>query len=150
MPPVGVWGPPVWTLFHTLAAKIHEDKFNEIGPELILHIRKIARYLPCPDCSQHATNFFASVPPHMFKTKTNFMQVLYVLHNHVNKRKNKPTFKLENLNIYENRNIINVYNRFSLVYNTRGNMKLLTDTFQRQILITEFKKWLVKNIQAFR
>ena len=149
MAPVGVWGPPVWTLFHTLAAKIHEDKFNEIGSELIMHIRKISRYLPCPDCSQHATNFFANVPPHMFKTKTNFMQVLYVLHNHVNKRKNKPTFKLENLNIYENRNIINVYNRFTLVYNTRGNMKLLTDTFQRQLLITDFKKWLVKNIQSF-
>ena len=77
------------------------------------------------------------------------MLVLYVLHIHVNKRKHKPTFKLENLNIYENRNLIQVYNRFSLVYNTRGNMKLLTDTFQRQLLITEFKKWLVKNMQAF-
>ena len=127
MPPAGVWGPPIWTLFHTLAAKIREDKFNEIGHELIMHIRKIARYLP----------------------KTNFMQVLYVLHNHVNKRKNKPVFKLENLNMYENKNLIQVYNRFSLVYNTRGNMKLLTDTFQRQLLITDFKKWLVKNMQAF-
>ena len=34
MPPAGVWGPPIWTLFHTLAAKIREDKFNEIGHEL--------------------------------------------------------------------------------------------------------------------
>ena len=57
MPPVAVWGPPIWTLFHTLAAKIHEDKFNEIGGQLIMFIRKISRYLPCPDCSQHATNF---------------------------------------------------------------------------------------------
>jgi hypothetical protein len=77
------------------------------------------------------------------------MQVLYVLHNHVNKRKNKQIFKLENLKMYENRNIINVYNRFTLVYNTHGNMKLLTDTFQRQLLIAEFKKWLVKNIKSF-
>jgi hypothetical protein len=149
MPPVAVWGPPIWTLFHTLAAKIHEDKFNEIGSQLIMFIRKISRYLPCPDCSQHATTFFANVPQHMFQTKANFMKVLYVLHNHVNKRKNKPVFKFEGLSIYENRNIIQVYNRFSLVYNTRGNMKLLTDTFQRQLLLVEFKKWLITNIKSF-
>jgi hypothetical protein len=149
MPSQGVWGPPIWTLFHTLAAKIHEDKFNEIGHELISHIRKIARYLPCPDCSQHATTFFSQVPPHMFKTKTNFINVLYVMHNHVNKRKNKPLFKLENIDMYKNNNIIHTYNRFIMVYNTRGNMKLLTDTFQRQILIADFKKWLTKNIKSF-
>jgi hypothetical protein len=149
MPSPGVWGPPIWTLFHTLAAKIHEDKFALIGPELIMHIRKISRYLPCPDCSQHATTFFSQVPPHMFKTKLNFIRVLYVLHNHVNKRKSKPNFKLESLDIYKDRQILPVYNRFISVYNTRGNMKLLTDTFQRQLLITEFKKWLSKNIQVF-
>jgi len=149
MPPLAVWGPPIWTLFHTLAAKIHEDKFNEIGSHMIAYIRKIARYLPCPDCSQHATNFFASVPPHMFRTKANFMKVLYVLHNHVNKRKNKLLFKLEGLHLYDNKNIIQVYNQFIMVYNTRGNMKLLTDTFQRQMLTTEFKKWLMTNIRSF-
>jgi hypothetical protein len=149
MPPVAVWGPPIWTLFHTLAAKIHEDKFNEIGGQLIMFIRKISRYLPCPDCSQHATNFFANVPPHMFRTKANFMKVLYILHNQVNKRKNKLLFKLEGLNLYENKNVIQAYNQFIMVYNTRGNMKLLTDTFQRQMLTNEFKKWLMNNIKAF-
>ena len=77
------------------------------------------------------------------------MKVLYVLHNHVNKRKNKLLFKLEGLSLYDNKNIIQVYNQFIMVYNTRGNMKLLTDTFQRQMLTTEFKKWLMTNIRSF-
>lgn len=149
MPPISVWGPPIWTLFHTLAAKIHEDKFNEIGSQLIMFIRKISRYLPCPDCSQHATIFFAGVPQHMFRTKANFIKVLYVLHNQVNKRKNKLLFKLEGLNQYENNNVIHVYNQFIMVYNTRGNMKLLTDTFQRQLLTNQFKQWMVNNIKSF-
>ena len=45
------WGPPVWRFFHTLAEKMNEDKFQELGPQLFNLIRKICRVLPCPDCS---------------------------------------------------------------------------------------------------
>ena len=30
MPSQSIWGPATWLLFHTLAEKIHEDKFNDI------------------------------------------------------------------------------------------------------------------------
>lgn len=151
MPSQSIWGPATWLLFHTLAEKIHEDKFNDIGQQMIHFIRRISRYLPCPDCSNHATRFFAQVPPHLFKTKEDFKHVIFIMHNHVNKRKNKPTpKKADILPFYKNRRIINVYNNFIKTYNSKGNMKLLTDSFQRQILITEFKKWLMTNINAFR
>jgi hypothetical protein len=77
-----------------------------------------------------------------FKTKQDLKNILYIFHNVVNKRKQKPMFHTNNLSIYKNKNIIHVYNQFILVYNTKGNMKLLTDTFQRQQIISSFKKWL--------
>ena len=42
MSPEG-WGPPTWTLFHTLAEKIHEDTFPILGPQLFYHIKNICR-----------------------------------------------------------------------------------------------------------
>ena len=32
------WGPPVWTLFHTLAQKIRPDRFSKIRFELVQQI----------------------------------------------------------------------------------------------------------------
>jgi hypothetical protein len=46
-------------------------------------------------------------------------------------------------------NTIAVYNNFVNVYHTRGNMKLLAESFQRKIVLIDFKKWLMKNIQSF-
>jgi hypothetical protein len=56
-----VWGPPIWILFHTLAEKINESDYSRIGLELYGYIRQICNYLPCPDCSQHATRFLSTV-----------------------------------------------------------------------------------------
>ena len=150
MSPPEVWGPPVWTLFHTLAEKIHEDKFNELGPSMISYIRRISRYLPCPECSQHATRFFSTTKPELYNTKKNFMNILYVLHNHINIRKHKRTATTNMLQKYKRHRVIYAYNNFIRVYHTKGNLNLLTDTFQRQLLIADFKKWIINNIQHFR
>ena len=42
------------------------------------------------------------------------------------------------------------FNNFAKVYNTKGNMKMLTESFQRQLLIKDFKNWLIKNIRCFK
>ena len=55
------WGPPTWTLFHTLAEKIHEDTYPILGPQLFYHIKNICRNLPCPECSQHASTFLTKI-----------------------------------------------------------------------------------------
>lgn len=143
------WGPPIWTLLHTLAEKIHEDKYAEFGPQLLGHIRRICRYLPCPDCSDHATAFLAKLKPNGLKRKIDLINVLYIMHNVVNKRKNKLMFVPDVLEQYKTKNIIQVYNHFATVYKTKGNMRLLTDTFQRQIIVRDFKRWLLTNNQIF-
>jgi len=143
------WGPPVWTLFHTLAEKITDFGYSRVGNQLFYHIYRICNSLPCPDCAGHATNFLKKVNPASLKTKTNLKNLLYVFHNVVNVRKYKPTFHILNLEIYKRRNLNYVFNNFVNVYNTRGNMKLLTESFQRDRVLREFKKWFTTNYYFF-
>ena len=54
------------------------------------------------------------------------------------------------MNIYQNLNIANVFNNFVSVYNTKGNMKLLAESFQRSLIIKDLKRWLLNNINSFK
>ena len=67
----------------------------------------------------------------------------------VNKKKGKPLFDYSNLNIYRNINIFYAFNQFSSVYNTKGNMKTLTESFQRQFIIRDFKQWVKTYAASF-
>ena len=46
--------------------------------------------------------------------------------------------------------LIKVFNNFVSVYNTKGNMKLLSESFQRSLIIKDLKRWLVQNINSFK
>jgi len=145
MSPPTEWGPPVWTLFHTLAEKINPDKFSVLSPQLFFFIKRICASLPCPECSQHAVTFLGKVNFSNIKTKTDLQNILYIFHNIVNKRKNKPFFISSDLEKYKNVNKVAVFKNFFLAYKTKGNMKLLADSFQRQIVVNELKKWVIAN-----
>jgi len=145
-----IWGPPIWTLFHTLIEKIKEDYFNILYMELFNHIKRICSYLPCPECSQHATLFLSKVKPEHISNKNDFKNMLYVFHNKVNLRKQKKLYPYADLNKYKDLNITHIYNKFVTVYNTKGNMKMLTESFQRQFVIKNFKEWLIKNMIHFQ
>ena len=75
--------------------------------------------------------------------------MLYLFHNMVSKRKGKELFNYSNLNIYKNINIFFAFNQFSSVYNTKGNMKTLTESFQRQFIIRDFKYWVKIHAASF-
>lgn len=150
MPPLSIWGPPTWTLLHTLAEKINENDFNRIIPQLFGLIKRICLYLPCPDCSQHATQFLAKITPQQISNKNDFKSMLYVFHNMVNVKKKKPLYNYANINAYQNFNVINVFNNFVSIYNTKGNMKMLSESFQRSLIIKDLKRWLIQNINSFK
>jgi hypothetical protein len=143
------WGPPIWTLFHCLAEKIKEDKFREIGPQLFSFIKKICLYLPCPDCSMHATSFLSKVKFEYINNKTDFKHLFYAFHNIVNRRKRKSLFNVTNLSNYSKMNLINAFNNFVGAYHTKGNMKLIADSFQRNLAVKEFKQWFMNNYKNF-
>jgi hypothetical protein len=149
MPPPEVWGPPTWTLLHVLAEKINEEHFHALFPSLFNHIKRICSFLPCPECSHHAKQFLDKINLNDIKTKTDFKNIIYIFHNAVNKRKRKPLFNYSQIDKYKNINITNAYNSFIVVYNTNGNLKLLTESFHRKFVINDFKKWLTDNLKYF-
>ena len=149
MSPPEVWGPAIWTLFHTLAEKINEDIYPYLKNSMFLIIVKICKYLPCPDCSRDASDFLARIKISDYKTKDQFKNMLYLFHNRVNAKKRKRLFNYAFMNKYANVNIINVVNNFISKYNTKGNMKLLAETFQRNFVIKDFIYWFKIHSRAF-
>jgi len=149
MSPPEVWGPAVWTLFHTLAEKINVNAYPLVFPSLFNMIVKICRYLPCPECSSDASNFLAKVKATDLKSKESLKAMLCVFHNTVNAKKRKPIFHYSNIGIYGRYNLIKVINNFISQYQTKGNMKLLTESFQRQFVINDFKNWFRRVFKAF-
>ena len=147
MSPPEVWGPPVWTLFHTLSTQLINDDL--IRP-LFSYIQRVCKFLPCPECSQDATIFLQKVNLNDIKTADDLSKTLYIFHNHVNRKKHKQLFNYSELAKYKTYSLIKVFHIFTRVYNTRGNMRLIADEFQRNMVIAEFKRWLGANICSFK
>jgi hypothetical protein len=150
MSPPEIWGPPIWTFFHTLAEKVNEDLFPKIKHDLFFFIKRICSFLPCPECSQHAIYFLTRLNLDKIREKTDFIKIIYIFHNTVNKRKKKQLFNYGYINKYKNHNIITTFNNFIRVYHTKGNMNLLAESFQRSLLVKDLKNWLVNKISYFR
>lgn len=144
-----VWGPPIWTLFHALAAKVKEDKYAELKPQLISFIKMICFNLPCPNCSMHAKSVLSKVKFERIANPTMLQNFLYTFHNSVNKRKNKSDFDQSKLPVYADINLVSAFNNFVAVFHTRGNMKMLAESFQRAQIVKNFKKWFANNLQHF-
>ena len=143
------WGPPTWIFMHTLAEKIKEDSFAIIGHNLILVIIQICNNLPCPECAQHAKQFWANVKISNIKNRTDLINLLYVFHNTVNKRKRNQLLRYPDLQYYRTRNIIETYNAFSKNFNTKGNMNLINESFHRNLMLKKLRQWLMSNIAHF-
>ena len=146
---IEIWGPATWTFFHTIAEKIKEEQFHVVGLQLFSIIRRICLNLPCPECSQHATAFLNRVNFSKIHSKDEFKNMLCFFHNEVNKKKRKPLYPCSELAIYADYNLVHVFNRFVVTYQTKGNMKLIAESFQRKIVILEVKKWLTEHLQYF-
>lgn len=143
------WGPPTWIFMHTLVAKIKDEQFAVIGQQVVSHIIQICMFLPCPECSVHAKQFWANVNTKNIKTKQDLINLLFVFHNSVNKRRNVRPFKYIDLQYYDKQRLIETFNNFARNFNTNGNMKLLTESFHRGRLIQSLKAWLMSNLTNF-
>ena len=149
MSPPEIWGPPIWTLFHTLSEKLNPHLYTQVINSMFGIIVRICKFLPCPECSKDASNFLAKIKISDYKTKNDFKNMLYLFHNYVNKKKRKPLFNYGYINKYSNLNIWIVIKKFIQNYNTKGNMNLLTESFQRSLVIKDFMNWLKNYSRAF-
>jgi len=143
------WGPPTWLFLHTLAEKVKDTSFPLISQQLIKVMIQICNNLPCPDCTTHAKQFWANVNIGNIRTKQDLINLLFVFHNSVNKRRKVLPFKHENLIKYKYLKLIQQYNNFRKNFNTNGNMNLINESFHRNLMLISLKRWLMTNILHF-
>jgi sulfur relay (sulfurtransferase) DsrC/TusE family protein len=144
-----VWGPAVWRLFHTLSERLNDNAYNALSRQLFGFFVRICKFLPCPDCSNDASIFLAKIRFSDIKNKIEFKNTFYLFHNWVNAKKRKPLFNYGNINNYSKYRLVDVLNDFYAKYQTKGNMKLLTESFQRQFVVKDFNNWIKYTIAAF-
>lgn len=149
MSPPTVWGPHVWTLFHTMSHCISEQSFPHLYKSMFSIFSLICKNLPCPYCASDATLFLAKIKIENIKTKQEFINMMYVFHNYVNAKTKKPLFNFTNITQYGKLNLLNVIRSFIQTYNTKGNMNLINESFQRNLAISQFKRWIKQNIRHF-
>ena len=149
MSPPEIWGPAVWILFHTLLEKVDNNYYINVYRSMFRIISRICLYLPCPDCASHASKFLINLKTTDIQTKEKFKNVFYLFHNMVNAKKRKKLFNYANINIYSKYNLIYVINNFIKNYNTKGNMNLIAESFQRELIIKDFKKWFLSYSKIF-
>jgi hypothetical protein len=136
-----------------MAHHIKEDsaRFETVKNEFISFSFRIATNLPCPECSKHATEYLSKINTKMIKTKTDMKMMYLNFHNAVNIRKGKPAFSLEDADAkYRNANVKMVVEYFFQIYGKKTvNVKLMINNFHKDILLSEFRAWVIQNIQAF-
>jgi len=108
---------------------------------------RICKFLPCPDCAADANMFLAKC--NVINNKTEFKNLFYLFHNRVNAKTRKPLFNYANINQYENYKLIPVVNNFLITYKSKGNMKMLNESFQRSLVTKDFIQWFSQISFAF-
>lgn len=142
MPPPSVWGPPMWTFFHVLAAKVKEDKYVQFIQSWHPMMIKICGLLPCPECSQHATQFLSRVHLKDIPSKQHYINMLHAFHNSVNKRKAKIMYPHTHLDKYKAMDIAICFRQFMRVYIVKGNLNQINESFRRSFVIKDIKAWM--------
>lgn len=146
------WGPPCWYLFHSLAAKVKEEEFENVKLGFWGIISGICSNLPCPECRHHATTIIRAVNKNnVLKNKASLERFLFDFHNSVNRRKRYKLFTIEEYDSrYKNADLNKVITLFISSFNqsTRNN-KLMMDAMQRQLFMRDFINWINANRNKF-
>lgn len=142
------WGPPLWELFHTIIEHADDTRFEQVGETIFIFINRICRLLPCPECQEHAKKYLSNQRVNT-RSKKALREFIHKFHNMVNRYKKYKEHTIEILDQYRSKNLIEVYNNFVKVFSTRGNIRMLADTMQRNMIMKDFKTWLLANKEIF-
>lgn len=144
------WGRPVWTFFHVTAQKIKPEYFNLIIKDYLQFILLICGTLPCPICSNHASEYMRAINLNNIRSRDDLIQLFFNFHNVVNQRKGYPVLQKEQIPKYETANTIVVIKDFMRAYEDKSrSVKLMADDLARSRISTQLKNWINKNIQYF-
>lgn len=148
-----LWGNSTWTLLHTIAARINEDSYILLKNQLHGLFVNICVNLPCPECASHSGNFTKIVRLETIQTKQLFESMLFQFHNNVNKRINKPQYKVEDLVKYKQYNLGIVMQHFINQYAKRYSSSLVSGIQSternRKNIAYSVAKWVRNNWHHF-
>jgi hypothetical protein len=139
------WGNNIWYLFHSLAHKLKEDKFESQKNNIIFIIKTICNTLPCPDCSKDATNMLNKIDFNTIRNKNDLKMFFFNFHNAINAKLNKPQFNYENLDSkYSNANIDVLYNNLYIIYTINTRIpQLMSSNFHKNLSFPKIKDALI-------
>jgi hypothetical protein len=138
------WGSLLWEFFHTLSNNIPEKQYPIIKDELMKHIKILCSCLPCPICSEHASQYMKNVRTP--ETKEGFKQLFVHFHNSVNVRLNKPIFLMNEFEKYKNVNLTYSFHSCKqILLHQPYNPKFSMNKINLQRFLRLFYIWLGKN-----
>ena len=146
-----IWGKPTWFLFHALAEKVSEERFEEIRAELLDIIYSICTVLPCPICREHAKEYMKKINFNAITSRDKLKRMLFEFHNSVNQRKEAPLFSFEELQKYETANLKHIIYHFMHVYSMNShNIKFVADDIYKKNVIQKIKNWIQSHTEYFQ
>ena len=147
-----LWGPATWYLFHTLAEKIKPDEFIKLKDEIIYLLKNICSYLPCPDCSSHATHILSSYRHyHKIASKEDFKRFLFEFHNIVNNKAKNEVFTQEILDKYKTGNLSKIFQYWYQHFSVKGGLSntLMINGINRDNIRISVQKFFQRNKTSF-
>jgi hypothetical protein len=144
------WGRPIWTFFHVTAEKIKPEFFGIVIREYLNYIVLICNILPCPICSQHASEYLRSINLNNIKTKDDLINLFFNFHNVVNVRKGYQVASKNSIPAYNEMSTVTVIKQFMVAFEDKTrSMKLMADDIARGRIVEKLKFWINANIQYF-
>ena len=147
-----VWGPPTWQLLHCMVVKAKDTMTPPQIQELKRMIERIVANLPCPICSTHAKSYFKTNHFTHVDNLDKLRYFMFVFHNNVNKRVNKPliTFEEHNL-LYQNMNFeLVLINMFQVYQNMNStNVTMMLYSYHRNSILQDLNKYFITNQSLF-
>jgi hypothetical protein len=144
------WGKPIWTFFHVTAQKVKPEYFHLVIREYLNFIILICSVLPCPVCSEHASQYMRSVNVNNIKTRDDLIHLFVTFHNSVNLRKGYPVLTIDKIPPYDQANTVLAMKQFFVAFEDKTRaVKLMADDLARMRIVEKLKHWINANIQYF-
>ena len=146
-----VWGPYIWTVLHCLSLRIKDEYFEKEHKTIIGFISEICDNLPCPNCASHAIFTLRRMNFTKIRTKDELINVLFNLHNEVNRRLKKEKFEKSSLEeTYKKYNLQSLLiGYFKMNQEIRYAEKMMIYSSRRRLFLNRFLNYCKNNMDKF-